>query len=128
MINGLPGNVAKVITHHALQDPRVALLPYALTGPDIDADDVRIDGTDIALIQPNDGQARILSPRLRHEDQRPRYPEQLLEPRPDGGLLGRAVPYHPGELAGEGVDLRRILLRCLSQLVPGCHAPPDFFV
>jgi 4-hydroxy-tetrahydrodipicolinate reductase len=61
MINGLPGNVAKVITRHAMQDPRVDVLPYALTGPDIDAAAVCIEDTDIELIQPKDRNERIQS-------------------------------------------------------------------
>ena len=35
MINGIPGNVASIIAGHALKDPRITLLPYSLTGPEI---------------------------------------------------------------------------------------------
>lgn len=59
MLNGLPGNVAKVIARHAMEDPRVELLPYTLTGPEIDAASVRINDMDIELIRPEDRQARI---------------------------------------------------------------------
>jgi 4-hydroxy-tetrahydrodipicolinate reductase len=38
MINGLPGNVAAIIAGHALNDPRITLLPHSLTGPEIQAD------------------------------------------------------------------------------------------
>lgn len=59
MLNGLPGNVAKVIARHAIEDPRVELLPYTLTGPEIEAASVRINDMDIELIHPENRQARI---------------------------------------------------------------------
>jgi 4-hydroxy-tetrahydrodipicolinate reductase len=59
MINGLPGNVAKVIARHGLHDTRVEVLPYAMTGPEIDADEVRIEAADIELIHPLDREKRI---------------------------------------------------------------------
>lgn len=59
MLNGLPGNVSKVIARHAMKDPRVELLPYTLTGPEIDAASVRINDMDFELIHPDDRQARI---------------------------------------------------------------------
>jgi hypothetical protein len=50
MINGLPGNVAQIITKHAIADERIEVLPYAMTGPEIDFShchigDLAIDGT-----------------------------------------------------------------------------------
>jgi 4-hydroxy-tetrahydrodipicolinate reductase len=59
MINGLPGNVAKVIARHALADTRVTVLPYSLTGPEIDAPAVRIGDTDIELIHPRERDSKI---------------------------------------------------------------------
>ncbi len=59
MINGLPGNVAKVIATHALNDERYAVLPYALTGPEINARQCRIADQDIELIQPAQRDAKI---------------------------------------------------------------------
>ena len=35
MLNGLPGNVAQVTARHLAADARFALLPYSLTGPEI---------------------------------------------------------------------------------------------
>jgi len=32
MINGLPGNVCKIIARHLLADDRFDLLPFSLTG------------------------------------------------------------------------------------------------
>ena len=59
MINGLPGNVAKVIAGHAMADHRTTLLPYALTGPEIDAAHCHIDGLAIELIRPEDRESKI---------------------------------------------------------------------
>ena len=54
MINGLPGNVTSTIAGHALQDPRIILLPHSLTGPEIQADRHTISGSVIELIRPAD--------------------------------------------------------------------------
>ena len=34
MVNGLPGNMAKTVITHALQDDRFDLVPFSLTGPE----------------------------------------------------------------------------------------------
>ncbi len=59
MINGLPGNVTKVITRQVLADSRFHVLPYALTGPEIDYDQCHIDDTAFELIKPEQRQERI---------------------------------------------------------------------
>jgi len=59
MLNGLPGNVATVIAKHILADERLTLLPYALTGPEIEADDYLINATTIALIRPEHQETKI---------------------------------------------------------------------
>jgi 4-hydroxy-tetrahydrodipicolinate reductase len=59
MINGLPGNVAKVIAAHAMADDRLTLLPYAMTGPEIDASHCHIDGLAVELIQPDVRDSKI---------------------------------------------------------------------
>jgi len=53
MINGLPGNVADVIARHAANEERFNLLPYSLTGPEIDADSHQVAGTTVDLIRPD---------------------------------------------------------------------------
>ena len=53
MINGLPGNVASTIAAHAIEDERVALLPFSLTGPEIDAQTCAVGGITVELIQPS---------------------------------------------------------------------------
>jgi len=52
MVNGLPGNVAKVIARHVGTDPRFTLLPYSLTGPEINAESCLSDGLELHLIRP----------------------------------------------------------------------------
>lgn len=52
MLNGLPGNVATTIARHAIEDARVTLLPYSLTGPEIDTPDCSINDHTIGLIRP----------------------------------------------------------------------------
>lgn len=59
MINGLPGRVTTRIAANALRDPRVNLLPYALTGPDIDMPAMTIDGIDFTLIRPENRDTRV---------------------------------------------------------------------
>lgn len=59
MLNGLPGNVATVIARHILADERLTLLPYALTGPEIEAADCRVDTATIELIRPDQQETKI---------------------------------------------------------------------
>jgi 4-hydroxy-tetrahydrodipicolinate reductase len=59
MINGLPGNVAQVIARHALADERIALMPYSLTGPEIDFEHCHVDETAIELIKPDQRDDRM---------------------------------------------------------------------
>ena len=59
MINGLPGNVTSTIAGHALQDPRIILLPHSLTGPEIQADRHTIGERVIELIRPDDRNEKV---------------------------------------------------------------------
>ena len=59
MINGLPGKVASVIAGHALNDPRVTVLPFSLTGPEIEADRHGVAATTIELIRPAERDRRL---------------------------------------------------------------------
>ena len=68
VINGLPGNVASVIAGHAVKDGRVTLLPYSLTGPEIEERRQRIADQEIELIQPADRDRRINDIKARHGD------------------------------------------------------------
>jgi 4-hydroxy-tetrahydrodipicolinate reductase len=68
MLNGLPGNVASIIAGHALQDERIRLLPYSLTGPEIDIDRCTIADTRIELIRPADRERRMDDIIARHRN------------------------------------------------------------
>ncbi len=59
MINGLPGNVTSIITRHIIQAEDLMLVPYSLTGPEIEAMQVEIEGQSIELIRPEDREMRI---------------------------------------------------------------------
>ena len=59
MINGLPGNVAQVIAQHTLADERFTVLPYSLTGPEIDFAHCHINETAIELIKPEHKDQRL---------------------------------------------------------------------
>ena len=52
MINGLPGNVAQVITEEALSDKRLEVVPFSLTGADIEIEHCHIADRVIKLIRP----------------------------------------------------------------------------
>jgi 4-hydroxy-tetrahydrodipicolinate reductase len=59
MINGLPGNVAATMARAAVSDPRFQLISASLTGPDIPDDQVRIEGTPVTLIKPEDRETAV---------------------------------------------------------------------
>jgi len=66
MINGLPGNVATVIAGHTLSDNRFELLPYSLTGPEIEEETFRLDKLDVKLIRPDERHAAIMDIKKTH--------------------------------------------------------------
>ena len=51
MINGLPGNVATVIARHILSDERFQLIPYSLTGPEIETENYLVEDKNLSLIR-----------------------------------------------------------------------------
>jgi 4-hydroxy-tetrahydrodipicolinate reductase len=59
MVNGLPGNVARIVAHHIQKDPRFELLPYSLTGPEITDPECAIGPGPVALIGPAEKTSRI---------------------------------------------------------------------
>ncbi|MCP3954741.1 MAG: dihydrodipicolinate reductase [Desulfobacterales bacterium] len=66
MINGLPGNVAIMLAGHIIADDRFELVPYSLTGPEIDASEHPVDGIPVALVRPEDKDRRIREIRDQH--------------------------------------------------------------
>lgn len=59
MVNGIPGNAAIVVAKHIIADDRFELIPEALTGPEIQENEFRIDETSVRLIRP-DARARAV--------------------------------------------------------------------
>ncbi|MDP2646138.1 MAG: dihydrodipicolinate reductase [Desulfobacterales bacterium] len=54
MANGIPGNMAVTFAAHAINDGRFALIPYALTGPEITGADYILGSESIRLIHPDE--------------------------------------------------------------------------
>ena len=59
MVNGLPGKVAQVVADHILTDTRFELLPFSLTGPEIQQSELTIGTVSLELIRPADKSAKI---------------------------------------------------------------------
>jgi 4-hydroxy-tetrahydrodipicolinate reductase len=54
MVNGIPGNMAAILARHILADTRFELLPYSLTGPEIQAIDHKVGAISIRLLKPDE--------------------------------------------------------------------------
>lgn len=52
MVNGLPGNMAGAVAEQVLADNRVDLVPYSLTGPEIESHQTTVNGTAVRLVPP----------------------------------------------------------------------------
>jgi 4-hydroxy-tetrahydrodipicolinate reductase len=61
MVNGLPGNMSTKAVEHILQDSSLRLIPYALTGPEIEATETQIGSDAVTLIKPDARQQTIES-------------------------------------------------------------------
>ena len=59
MVNGLPGNVTRIIARHIIQADDLNLIPFSLTGPEIEDQQVVIEGRAIELIHPAKREARM---------------------------------------------------------------------
>ncbi len=59
MINGIPGKVATAIAGHVMDDDRFRLLPYSLTGPETEAENIKLKEREIGLIKPDERDAEI---------------------------------------------------------------------
>jgi len=57
MINGLPGNVSRVIAGHIQGDSRFNLLPWSLTGPEIEDPTCQVGPLTIKLVKPDNREA-----------------------------------------------------------------------
>jgi len=61
MVNGLPGNMSAKAAEHILQDNGLKLIPYALTGPEVEATEAQIGSQAVKLIKPEDRQGMVES-------------------------------------------------------------------
>ena len=52
MVNGAPGNVARMVIRQVIRDPRFALVPCSLTGPEITEGHCTVEGVEIRLVRP----------------------------------------------------------------------------
>ena len=59
MVNGLPGNVARTVAEHLLKDGRFELVPYSLTGPEVQESEYIIDNISVKLIQSDQRASQI---------------------------------------------------------------------
>ena len=59
MVNGLPGNVAQIVARHVLKDPRFELLPYSMTGAEIQESEHKIETLPLELIGPDSKASKI---------------------------------------------------------------------
>ena len=59
MVNGIPGNMAVNVARHIFADERFALVPFSLTGPEIQASEHTLESIAIRLLQPKIGPGEI---------------------------------------------------------------------
>jgi 4-hydroxy-tetrahydrodipicolinate reductase len=59
MVNGLPGNVARIVAEYVLKDERFELVPHSLTGPEIQESEYIIDNISVKLIQADQRDSQI---------------------------------------------------------------------
>jgi len=59
MVNGLPGNLARSVAGYLITDGRFELVPYSLTGPEIQKSEYIIDNIPVELIQADQKNSKI---------------------------------------------------------------------
>ena len=59
MVNGIPGNMAVNVASLAERDNRFQVMPYALTGPEIQKDSHEVGSIEFHLIKPDQKEAMI---------------------------------------------------------------------
>jgi len=52
MVNGIPGNMAVIFARHVSADDRFTLVPWSLTGPEIEAAEHKVEAIPIRLVKP----------------------------------------------------------------------------
>jgi 4-hydroxy-tetrahydrodipicolinate reductase len=59
MVNGLPGNIARSVAGYLISDGRFEMVPYSLTGPEIQKSKYIIDNIPVKLIQADQRNSQI---------------------------------------------------------------------
>ena len=59
MVNGIPGNMALNVARHILADDRFALVPFSLTGPEIQVAEHKVETTAVRLLKPEEREQAI---------------------------------------------------------------------
>ena len=59
MVNGIPGNMAATVARHILADNRFELVPFSLTGPEIQAVEHKVEAVAVRLLKPDERQPLI---------------------------------------------------------------------
>ena len=60
MVNGLPGNVARLVAGYIIRDPRFELIPFSLTGPEIPEARFDAAAVSVELIRPDARSSKII--------------------------------------------------------------------
>ena len=68
MVNGLPGNMAMGVAEHVLSDGRFELVPYSLTGPEIELATCQVGNVEVTLVQPRQREETIKKIRAEKKD------------------------------------------------------------
>jgi 4-hydroxy-tetrahydrodipicolinate reductase len=68
MVNGIPGNMAVSVARHILADNRFELVPYSLTGPEIQAAEYTADAVSVRLLKPDERAQAIEEITQKHGD------------------------------------------------------------
>ncbi len=118
MVNGLPGNVTRMLARHIVQTDDMVLVPYSLTGPEIEATHVDIEGQPIALIRPEDRGARI-------DGVKTDYPECICVDFTHPSAVNanaafycdQGLPFVMGTTGGDREALRRTVLQSSNAAV-----------
>ncbi len=118
MVNGLPGNVTRMLARHIVQAEDMVLVPYSLTGPEIEAAHVDIESQSIALIRPEDRGARI-------DGVKTDYPECICVDFTHPSAVNanaafycdQGLPFVMGTTGGDREALRRTVLQSSNAAV-----------
>jgi 4-hydroxy-tetrahydrodipicolinate reductase len=54
MVNGIPGNVARIVAERVIENGSLQIVPFSLTGPEIQESEIEVQKTIIRLIHPQD--------------------------------------------------------------------------